>query len=133
MKILTILLLLTLTSGCANFSLFGNKGGKNAVPQVKPVEVVSVQKRAPIYHPPLPEPIESADVEWRILSPDIMAEYLASLEAGNEPRVAYYGLTSQGYENLSMTMSEITRYIEQILHILGYYREMDKEEEEDEQ
>jgi len=38
-------------------------------------------------------------------------------------------LTSQGYENLSMTMGEVTRYLEQILHIVGYYREMDEEEE----
>ena len=27
-------------------------------------------------------------------------------------------------------MGEITRYIEQILHIVGYYREIDEEEEE---
>jgi len=27
-------------------------------------------------------------------------------------------------------MGEVTRYIEQILHIVGYYKEMDEEEEE---
>jgi hypothetical protein len=95
------------------------------------VEVVSVAKRAPIYHPPLPEPIESAPIEWRILSPDVMQAYLIAIEAGEEPRVAYYGLTSQSYENLSMTMGEITRYIEQILHIVGYYKEMDEEEDKE--
>jgi hypothetical protein len=26
-------------------------------------------------------------------------------------------------------MGEVTRYLEQILHIVGYYREMDEEEE----
>tara|TARA_R100001530_G_scaffold59440_1_gene43084 strand:+ start:193 stop:522 length:330 start_codon:yes stop_codon:yes gene_type:complete len=109
--------------------LFGDRA--NQQPQVKPVEVVSVAKRAPIYHPPLPEPIESAAIEWRILSPDVMQEYLIAIEAGEEPRAAYYGLTSQGYENLSMTMGEITRYIEQILHIVGYYKELDEEEEKE--
>jgi hypothetical protein len=29
-----------------------------------------------------------------------------------------------------MTMGEVTRYLEQILHIVGYYREMDEEDEE---
>jgi len=29
-----------------------------------------------------------------------------------------------------MTMGEITRYIEQILHIVGYYKDIDEEEEE---
>jgi hypothetical protein len=29
-----------------------------------------------------------------------------------------------------MTMGEITRYLEQILHIVGYYRDIDEDEEE---
>jgi len=128
MKKLLIIPLL-LINGCSSFSLFGDRA--NQQPQVKPVEVVTVAKRAPIYHPPLPEPIESAAIEWRILSPDIMQTYLTAIEAGEEPRVAYYGLTSQGYENLSMTMGEVTRYIEQILHIVGYYKEMDEEEDKE--
>jgi len=128
MKKLLIIPLL-LINGCSSFSLFGDRA--NQQPQVKPVEVVTVAKRAPIYHPPLPEPIESAPIEWRILSPDVMQAYLIAIEAGDEPRVAYYGLTSQSYENLSMTMGEVTRYIEQILHIVGYYKELDEEEEKE--
>ena len=128
MKKLLIISIL-LINGCSSFSLFGDR--KPIQPQVKPVEVVTVAKTAPIYHPPLPEAIESASLEWRILSPDIMQQYLESLEAGEEPRIAYYGLTSQGYENLSMTMGEVTRYIEQILHIVGYYKDIDKENEEE--
>jgi hypothetical protein len=31
-----------------------------------------------------------------------------------------------------MTMGEVTRYIEQLLHIVGYYREIDEEEKQDE-
>ena len=102
-----LILILPLISGCSSFSLFDSNE-----PQVKPVEVVTVAKKTPIYHPPLPEPIDSAPMEWKILSPDVMQQYLDAVEAGEEPRVAYYGLTSQGYENLSMTMGEITRYIE---------------------
>ena len=128
MKKLLIIPLL-LINGCSSFSLFGDRA--NQQPQVKPVEVVTVAKRAPIYHPPLPEPIESAAIEWRILNKAAKAKIEAGIEAGEEPRVAYYGLTSQGYENLSMTMGEITRYIEQILHIVGYYKELDEEEEKE--
>ena len=119
-----LILILPLISGGSSFAWFDSNE-----PQVKPVEVVTVAKKTPIYHPPLPEPIDSAPMEWKILSPDVMQQYLDAVEAGEEPRVAYYGLTSQGYENLSMTMGEITRYIEQILHIVGYYREQDEEEE----
>jgi len=130
MKNLLLLLLLLSINGCTSLSLFGERKAQTMVPETKPVEVVTVTRTAPIYHPPLPESIESASVEWRILSPDIMQQYLNNLETGDEPMVAYYGLTSQGYENLSMTMGEVTRYLEQILHIVGYYREMDEEEEE---
>jgi len=128
MKKLLIIPLL-LINGCSSFSLFGDR--KPMQPQVKPVEVVTVAERPPIYHPPLPEAINSAPIEWRILNPDIMQAYLDAVEAGEEPRVAYYGLTSQGYENLSMTMGEITRYLEQLLHVVGYYRELDEEEEKE--
>ncbi len=130
MKKLLIIPLL-LINGCSSFSLFGDR--KPIQPQVKPVEVVTVAERPPIYHPPLPEAINSAPIEWRILSPDVMQAYLAAVESGEEPRVAYYGLTSQGYENLSMTMGEITRYLEQILHIVGYYKEMDEDENKQEE
>ena len=129
MKKLLIIPLL-LINGCSTFSLFGDR--QAGQPQVKPVEVVTVAERPPIYHPPLPEEIKSAPIEWRILSPDVMQAYLDAVEAGEEPRVAYYGLTSQGYENLSMTMGEITRCLEQILHVIGYYKEMDEEEEKKE-
>ncbi len=128
MKKLLIIPLLLLINGCSSFSLFGDR--PTMQPEVKPVEVVTVAERPPIYHPPLPEAINSAPIEWRILNPDVMQAYLDAVEAGEEPRVAYYGLTSQGYENLSMTMGEITRYLEQILHIVGYYKELDEEEEE---
>tara|TARA_R110000803_G_scaffold41198_1_gene88673 strand:+ start:407 stop:793 length:387 start_codon:yes stop_codon:yes gene_type:complete len=124
MKKLLIIPLL-LINGCSTFSLFGDKVQQ---PQTKPVEVVTIAKRNPIYHPPLPEPIEASGVEWKILTPDTMNEYLAQIEAGEEPRVAFYGLTSQGYENLSMNMGEIKRYLEQILHIVGYYRDIDEDE-----
>ena len=124
-----LLILLPLINGCSTYSLMGEMA--NRQPQVKPVEVVSVAKRNPIYHPPLPEPIDTPPVEWVILNPDTMGEYIEKVEAGEEPRVAYYGLTSQGYENLSMTMGEITRYLEQILHIVDYYRDIDEDEEED--
>ena len=127
MKKLLIIPLL-LINGCSSFSLFGDRA--NQQPQVKPVEVVTVAKRPPVYHPPLPEAINSAPIEWKILNPDVMQAYLAAVEAGEEPRIAYYGLTSQGYENLSMTMGEITRYLEQILHIVGYYKELDEDDEE---
>ena len=110
-------------------SLFWLQGcsslGKLAVPEVKPVEVVTITKPAPIYHPPLPEAIIPAEVEWTVLNPSVMRQYIEDYDAGNAPAVAYYGLSSQGYENLANNFADIKRYIRQALNIVQYYREND--------
>ena len=97
---------------------------------VKPVQVKTIAERPPIYHPPLPYPMSLSDVDWEVLTPTTMQEYLDNLEAGNAPRRAFYSLSSREYENLSMDMAEITRYTKDILSIIKYYRSLDKEEED---
>ena len=94
----------------------------------KPVEVNTISLPAPMYHPPLPMEIQAVDVEWKVLTPEIMAEYLQLVEEGKAPAVAYYALTTPQYENLSMNMAEITRYTKNILSIVEYYKQYDKEE-----
>ncbi len=120
-KILTFLILL-LVSGCSIL------GSKRDIPEVKPVEVVTIVKKAPTYHPPLPNQIDPVPVEWTVLNAELMQEYLDDLEQGNAPTNAWYALTTKGYENLSTNMAEVKRYLRQVISILKYYRELDKEE-----
>ena len=91
------------------------------------VEVVTIEKPAPMYHPPLPPRIKSMPVEWKILTPDTMEEYLNDLKAGEAPVNAWYSLTTKGYENISNNMAQIQRYIKQVLSIVEYYRDVDAE------
>ena len=93
---------------------------------VKPVEVRSIAERPPMYHPPLPYPMSLSEVDWEIMTPELMEQYLQNLENGEAPRRAYYSLSSKEYENLSMDMAEITRWSKDILSIIKYYREYDK-------
>tara|TARA_R110000823_G_scaffold5409_3_gene21352 strand:+ start:224 stop:553 length:330 start_codon:yes stop_codon:yes gene_type:complete len=95
------------------------------VPVVAPVEVVTITVPAPMYHPPLPEGLTPAEIEWIILNPSIMREYIENYDAGNAPAVAYYGLTAQAYENLANNLADIRRYIRQNLNIIQYYRDND--------
>jgi len=99
-------------------------------PQVKPVQVKTIAERAPIYHPPLPYPMSMSDVDWEVITPELMQEYLLNLEKGDAPRRAFYSLSSKEYENLSMDMAEITRYTKDILSIIKYYRSLDKKEDD---
>tara|TARA_R110002072_G_scaffold196468_3_gene353868 strand:- start:659 stop:1027 length:369 start_codon:yes stop_codon:yes gene_type:complete len=96
---------------------------------VKPVQVKSIAERPPMYHPPLPYPMSLSEVDWEIMTPELMEIYLQDLENGDAPRRAYYSLSSKEYENLSMDMAEITRWSKDILSIIKYYREYDKQEE----
>ena len=128
MKLL-ILSSILLLSGC---SALGNLfGGSPAVPIVAPVEIVTITEPAPMYHPPLPEGLTPAEIEWIVLNPSIMREYIENYDAGNAPAVAYYGLTSQAYENLANNLADIRRYIRQNLNIIQYYRDNDPTRKED--
>ena len=120
-KLLPILLL----SGC------GLIGREPYIPETKPVEVVTVIKPAAVYHPALPNAISTLPVEWKVLTPQTMQEYLDDLEEGNAPTNAYYGLSTKGYENLSANMAEVKRYIRQVLTIVQYYKNLDEELEDE--
>ncbi len=122
MKNLAIILSLSLLStGCSMIPM-----------QTKPVEVRTIAEPAPLYHPPLPLEVQLVDVDWTVLNPQLMREYLQALEDGSAPQTAYYALTSKEYENLSMNMAELKRYLKDSLHIIEFYREYDKEEDDDE-
>ncbi len=118
---LSLLLILLLVSGCSIF------GSSRDIPEVAPVEVVTVVEKAPVYHPPLPNEIVPVPVEWTVLNPELMQDYLDDLNEGNAPTNVWYALTTKGYENLSTNMAEVKRYLRQVLSILKYYRDLDEE------
>ena len=117
-KIATIVSFILIASGC---SLIPAKA--------KPVSVTTIAERPPMYHPPLPMEVQMDPVEWEIMTPERMEEYLTNLEKGEAPRRAYYTLSSKEYEHLSMDIADITRYIKEILGIIKFYRDYDNDEE----
>ena len=123
MKILLTVSLVLLMVGCSMFPLGGTR--------TKPVEVVNIEERPPMFHPPLPMEMQLVTVDWEILTPEILQEYLKLVEEGKAPRQAYYALTTKDYENISNNMAEIKRYTRDILAIVEYYRSLDDEEEDD--
>tara|TARA_X000001388_G_C2217287_1_gene117780 strand:- start:10 stop:378 length:369 start_codon:yes stop_codon:yes gene_type:complete len=122
MKQITLISLLLIVSGC---SLIPS--------QTKPVEVVSIAAMPNIYHPPLPLELQLVDIDWTIFTPELMEEYLANVEKGEAPAMAFYTLSTKDYQNLSMNTADQKRYLKEILSIVEYYRSLDKKEgDEDE-
>jgi len=76
--------------------------------------------------------VQMDPVDWEIMTPERMELYLDNLKKGEAPKRAFYTLSSKEYEHLSMDMADITRYIKEILGIIKFYRDYDKEDEEPE-
>ena len=88
-------------------------------------EPVIIEKRIstiPVFHPPLPDGVGTLPVEWTVLTPKLMKEYLDDLDKGEAPVIVYYALTPQGYKALSENMAVLKRYIKESRAILAYYR-----------
>ena len=105
-------------------------GGCSILPKAQPIDVRTIAEIPPMYHPPLPLEIQGVPVKWKVLTPEIMEEYLALVKEGKAPAMPYYALTTQQYENLSVNMAEITRYTKNILSIVQYYRNYDQPKKE---
>ena len=112
----TSLLLLTNLTGCASISgLFGKE-------DVKPVEVVV----KPVERAPLnivePAPLSLKPFEWTIITKENAAEVFAKLEA-NKNSIVLFGLTDDGYQQLSMTIAEMRTLIATQRQIIIKYKE----------
>ena len=94
-------------------------------PSVEPID----RDTSSQYHPQLPSQVSFTEVKWTVLTPNMMEQYLEDLEAGEASVSAYYGLTTQGYENLSNNMPDLKWYLSQLKSIVKYYREIDEEKE----
>ena len=107
----------------------GGFGWGLEAPSVEPIEVRTAEIPAPRYHPSLPSRVFFTEVKWKVLTPNTMEQYLKDLEAGEASVSAYYGLTTQGYENLSNNIADLKRYLSQLKSIVKYYREIEEERE----
>lgn len=119
--LLSSALLLTISlSGCA---LFG--------PSVKQVEVQKVEVEKPRLNLPNPAPLKLRETKWIIVTRENAERIFAELEAKGQP-IAVFGLTSDGYEALSLNIADIKTYLgtqkEVILQYRNYY-EPKKEED----
>ena len=65
-------------SGCSYLPFFQNDE------PVVPIEIKTIQERPPMWHPPLPIEMNMLDVEFEILTPELMKEYLKLVEIAKD-------------------------------------------------
>jgi hypothetical protein len=69
-----------------------------------------------------PTPLKSKPVEWILITPQNAEEVWAKLREKNADLVLF-GLTDDGYEELSMTMAELRNYIAAQRQVIIKYKE----------
>lgn len=117
MKHISIIIASLLFVGCASL-------GTN---EVKPVVVEHRTANIPVFHPPLPDKADIEDIEWKVLTPEIMEEYLIAYKKGEAPVWVFYGITPEGYKSLAHDIAELKRVIKNQKSIIMYYRDNVKE------
>ena len=113
-RITSLLLASSLLTGCASFSLFGDR--------VKPVEIQTKAVERTRLNIPHPAPLSANPVEWILITPENAEEVFAKLKEKNIDLVLF-GLTDDGYESLSITMAELRNYIATQRQIIIKYKE----------
>jgi len=102
---------LLLTTGCSLLSK----------PEEKIVtRTVTVAPDIPLKQPP--RPISMTDVNWYVVTTDNIAEFEKRFENDNSDLV-FFALSVPHYQNLSVNLADIKRFIEQQKAIIVYYEE----------
>jgi len=108
-----LLLLLSSTTACSLFS--SRKPEEVVITQVKYVErTIPTQPR--------PKPVSLYDIEFYAVTEENLDEFLDRFEKENGD-VVFFAISVPDYENISLNMGELRRFIEQQKSIILYYEE----------
>jgi len=104
-------------------SLLASCGG------IEPLDIFSI----PLERTPLaiemPAPLEPKLVRWFVITPEIQEKVFEKLRT-EKYDVVLFGLTDDGYENLSMNYAEVRKYIIEQKAIIEAYKQYYEAEKE---
>lgn len=116
---LLILTLLISTTACSTLQ------------KVQRLEVFSTPvERAPIPMQPPPAPVKLRSVEWYVVTEDTYSDFKEKL-VNRQGLPVWYSITVNDYENLSINLEELRRYIIEQQQLLKYYEKAITEDSEE--
>jgi hypothetical protein len=83
------------------------------------VETRYIERNIPIQA--RPAPLNLNDVEWTVVNSSNIEEF--ARQFGDDPSRVFIVTTIQGYQNLSLNLAELRRYIEQQQDLIVYYEQ----------
>ena len=75
-----------------------------------------------------PKPVSMPSVNWYVVNQNNLEQFLQRIQADGGA-VAFMAITPKGYENLSLGIGELRRYILQQKEIISYYEKAVTEEQ----
>ena len=114
-----LLPLLLLSSGCSSW------------PQLKQIEVKTVEVERVIPTQTRPRPVKMNDVHFYVVTEDTFDEFRKRFEKENGDFL-FYAISVRDYETIALNMSELKRFIEQQKQIIIYYEEAVKPKQNEE-
>jgi hypothetical protein len=110
----TSLFLVSSLSGCASFDLFGKRE--------KPIEITTKPVERTNLDIPLPDPIKTKPIEWMVVTPENADAVFKKLEEKGQD-VVLFAITSDGYQQLAMTIGDLRNLINTQRAIIIKYKE----------
>jgi hypothetical protein len=86
---------------------------------VTQVEVRTVQARPPAPIVPSIDQLRLRPVNWIIITPDNVEESFARIQSGE---LVLFALTAEGYENISLNLSDVRSMIDQQQRVIAIYQ-----------
>ncbi len=105
MKYILILISTLALSGC-----FG----------AKKVDIKADPVAPTVIHPTLPDQLQMREVKWTVFNREKLEKLLADFP---NQEIVLFALSAKGYENLSLNMGEVIRYLKEQKGVIIYYRE----------
>ena len=99
-------------------------GGCSVLPwnSVKPIEVKTVAvEKTPLNLKESP-PVQPKDIKWFVITPENAEQVFQELK-DKKYDVVLYGLTDDGYEDLSMNLAKLRKYITEQRGVIKAYKD----------
>ena len=109
MKHLIVVLCVFLLSGCSLWT--------------KTVEIETTVKPTPIAKAEKPKPVTMNDIKFKVVTKDNLDAFLEDLK-NTQGEVVWFAITPRDYENLSLNINELRRYILQQKEVIIYYEKL---------
>lgn len=89
-------------------------------PRPQPIEVSTVPVEKPGIELPQADELRLRSVDWTLITPDNVDDVIEQAEQSGRP-VVFFALTDEGYERLSLNISDLRAFIQQQKAIIAAY------------